>query len=138
MPDETDPQSSVGGGEFEEALEQTGAIPPATPPAVATTGVVSPGADEPTGGHKTPRTKPNQTLAGRVWVAIGCAVVILVLLIIFIAENSRDVTIKFLGLNGTLSLALAMIIAALAGVVITLLVGTARILQLRRQVKKLR
>jgi uncharacterized integral membrane protein len=79
---------------------------------------------------------PRQTVAGRVWVSIGFAVVLLVLLIIFIAENSRDVTISFLGANGTLSLALAMLIAAVAGALITLLVGTTRILQLRREVHR--
>ncbi|MGH2843302.1 MAG: LapA family protein [Solirubrobacteraceae bacterium] len=70
------------------------------------------------------------------WIAIGVAVVVLVLLIIFIAENSQAVTISFLGAKGTLSLGLAMLIAAVAGVVITLLVGTARILQLRREVRR--
>lgn len=75
-------------------------------------------------------------MAGRFWIAIGVAVVLLVLLIIFIAENSRDVTISFLGVEGTISLALAMLISAVAGVVITLLVGTARILQLRREVRR--
>jgi uncharacterized integral membrane protein len=71
-----------------------------------------------------------------VWVSIGFAVILLVLLIIFIAENSRKVTISFLGANGTLSLALAMLIAAVAGALITLLVGTTRIVQLRREVHR--
>ncbi len=79
---------------------------------------------------------PKNTAAGRVWVAIGFAVVLLVLLIIFIAENSRDVTISFLGAKGTISLALAMLIAAVAGALITLLVGTTRILQLRREIHR--
>jgi uncharacterized integral membrane protein len=71
-----------------------------------------------------------------VWVSIGFAVILLVLLIIFIAENSRKVTISFLGANGTVSLALAMLIAAVAGALITLLVGTTRIVQLRREVHR--
>ena len=62
--------------------------------------------------------------------------VVLVLLIIFIAENSNDVTVSFLGAHGTLSLGLAMLIAAVAGVVITLLAGSTRILQLRREVRR--
>jgi uncharacterized integral membrane protein len=85
---------------------------------------------------QTASASPRATVAGRVWVAIGVAVVVLVLLIIFIAQNSREVTISFLGANGTLSLGLAMLIAAVAGVVITLLVGTARIFQLRREVRR--
>lgn len=81
-------------------------------------------------------TPPRATIAGRVWIAIGIAALLLVLLIIFIAENSRRVTISFLGADGSLSLALAMLISAVAGVVITLLAGTARILQLRREVRR--
>ncbi len=88
------------------------------------------------GSATTASPAPKATVAGRVWVAIGIAVVVLVLLIIFIAENSRDVTVSFLGAKGTLSLGLAMLIAALAGVVITLLVGTTRIFQLRREVRR--
>jgi uncharacterized integral membrane protein len=82
------------------------------------------------------RTVPKQTNAGRLWIAIGVAVVLLVLLIIFIAENSHHVTISFLGASGTISSGLAMLISAVAGSVVTLLVGTARILQLRREVRR--
>ena len=66
------------------------------------------------------------------------ATVLLVLLIIFIAENSRSVTISFLGAHGHISLALALLIAAVVGVAVTLLAGTARILQLRREVRRTR
>lgn len=78
----------------------------------------------------------SRTNAGRVWIALALAAVLLVLLIIFIAENSRSVTISFLGANGHISLALALLIAAVAGVVVTLLAGSARILQLRWEVRR--
>jgi uncharacterized integral membrane protein len=117
MTDESPTQMGAG-------LEpEGGARPPATPPPPA-----APSAPE--------AVAPRHTVAGRVWVSIGFAVVLLVLLIIFIAENSRKVTISFLGANGTLSLALAMLIAAVAGALITLLVGTTRIVQLRREVRR--
>jgi uncharacterized integral membrane protein len=87
---------------------------------------------------KTPAPAPARTNAGRLWVAIGVAVVLLVLLIIFIAENSHHVTISFLGASGTISAGLAMLISAVAGAVVTLLVGTARILQLRHEVRRQR
>lgn len=87
-------------------------------------------------GSEPPSPRP--TLAGRVWVAIVVAAILLILLIIFIAENSQKVTISFLGAHGTISLALAMLIAAVAGVLITLLVGSARILQLRLEVQRRR
>lgn len=83
-----------------------------------------------------PAPAPRPTTAGRVWVSLAPATILLVLLIIFIAENSRSVTISFLGANGHISLALALLIAAVAGVVVTLLAGTARILQLRLEVRR--
>ena len=79
---------------------------------------------------------PKPTNAGRVWIAIAVATVLLALLIIFIAENSRSVTISFLGASGHISLALALLIAAVIGAAVTLLAGTARILQLRLEVRR--
>lgn len=86
--------------------------------------------------EEPPTPAPRPTNASRIWVALALATVLLVLLIIFIAENSRSVTISFLGANGHISLALALLIAAVAGVVVTLLAGTARILQLRWEVRR--
>lgn len=87
---------------------------------------------------ETPRTMNTSrtTNAGRVWVAIGVATALLILLIIFIAENSSPVTISFLGAHGSISLALALLIAAVVGAAVTLLAGTARILQLRLEVRR--
>ena len=79
---------------------------------------------------------PRKTVAGRVWFAIVVAAILLIALIIFIAENSQNVTISFLGANGTISLALAILIAAVAGVLISVLVGSTRILQLRMEVQR--
>ncbi len=62
--------------------------------------------------------------------------ILLIALIIFIAENSQNVTISFLGAHGTISLALAILIAAVAGVLISVLVGSTRILQLRLEVQR--
>lgn len=92
-------------------------------------------AEPPSTAAPEPRT-PRPTAAARLWVTIAVATILLILLIVFIAENSRTVTVAFLGLRGTLSLAFAILIAAVAGVLITLLVGTARILQLRRELKR--
>ena len=81
---------------------------------------------------------PRATNAGRIWIALALAIVLLVLLIIFVAENSRSVTVSFLGAHGHISLALALLIAAVAGAAVVLLAGTARILQLRWEVRRTR
>ncbi|HET7530348.1 MAG TPA: lipopolysaccharide assembly protein LapA domain-containing protein [Mycobacteriales bacterium] len=75
--------------------------------------------------------RAQRTWTGRIWTALIPALVFLVLLIVFIAENGQHVEVKFFGATGHISLALALLIAAVAGAVVVLLVGTVRILQLR-------
>jgi uncharacterized integral membrane protein len=75
-------------------------------------------------------------IAGRTWVALALAILLLVLLIIFIAQNSESVTVSFLGAHGHISLGLALLIAAVVGALVALLMWTARILQLRREVRR--
>jgi uncharacterized integral membrane protein len=70
------------------------------------------------------------------WTALIVAGVLLVLLIVFIAQNTDDVHISFFGWDGTAPLAVALLIATAAGVLITAVVGTLRIWQLRRRVKR--
>ena len=77
-------------------------------------------------GAVVPRTR-----AGALWVAAAASIVVLVLLIIFIAQNTGTVGVHFLGLYGQISLGLMLLIAAVVGAALVVIVGTARILQLR-------
>jgi uncharacterized integral membrane protein len=72
-----------------------------------------------------------RTRTSSVWVSISVALIFLVLLIIFIAQNDRKVPLHFLGASGNVSEALALVAAAVAGAILVLLVGVARIVQLR-------
>jgi putative membrane protein len=72
-----------------------------------------------------------RTRTSSTWVSIAVAVVFLVLLIIFIAQNDRKVPLHFFGASGTVSEALALIAAAVGGAALVLAVGVARIVQLR-------
>ena len=72
-----------------------------------------------------------RTRTGRLWLMLVPTLIFLILLIVFIAENGQRVELKFFGATGHASLALALLIAAVAGAVLVLLVGGARILQLR-------
>src|SRR4051794_5061881 len=76
-------------------------------------------------------TRAQRTRTGRVWVALVPALVFLILLIVFIAENGQRVQVKFFGASGHISLAVALLVAAVAGAVLVLLIGAARIIQLR-------
>jgi len=75
--------------------------------------------------------RAQRTRTGRVWAALIPALVFLVLLIVFIAENGQRVEVKFFGASGHISLALALLVSAVAGAVVVLLIGGARIVQLR-------
>lgn len=77
-----------------------------------------------------------RTRAGRTWLAIAPALVFLVLLIVFIAQNGQSVKVTFFGATGHPPLAVALLIAAVAGAVIVLLAGSVRILQLRKATRR--
>jgi uncharacterized integral membrane protein len=76
-----------------------------------------------------------RTSAGAAWVGVCAAAIIAVALIIFAVQNTRSVEISFLGMTTNTPLALALLIGAIGGVLLTLVLGTARITQLRRQVR---
>jgi uncharacterized integral membrane protein len=71
-------------------------------------------------------------------VGLGVVAVLLILLIVFLAENEHEVKISFLGASTNFPLGLALLLAAVAGVVITLLAGGTRIMQLRREIRRQR
>ncbi len=61
---------------------------------------------------------------------------ILIALIIFIAQNAGAVQVSFVSLHGRFSLAVALLAAVAAGCLLTLVLGTTRVLQLRRLVRR--
>jgi len=77
------------------------------------------------------RTKISSTRTG----LIAGAVVLLVVLI-FIIQNAHAVSISFLGAHLHLSLAVALLLAAVAGALVMTAAGTARITQLRRIMRR--
>jgi putative membrane protein len=70
----------------------------------------------------------------RTGLIAGAAVLIVVL--IFIIQNAHAVNIAFLGAHLHLSLAVALLLAAVAGALAMAAVGTARITQLRRIMRR--
>lgn len=84
------------------------------------------GIPPPTAEHVTP------TRISASWTAVVAAVVMLIVLVIFIAENTQRSTVNFVGFHGHAPTAVVLLIAAIAGSVIVIIVGAARILQLRK------
>jgi uncharacterized integral membrane protein len=68
---------------------------------------------------------------GGVWVALIVATFVLLLLLIFILQNGQPAEVSFLGAHGTLPMGVALLLAAVFGVLLVALPGTARIIQLR-------
>lgn len=79
-----------------------------------------------------------QSRTGVLWTALAVAGVVLVFLLIFVAQNFTAVTVHFLGLEFSLPIGLALLFAAIVGGVLVWLAGTARMIQMRRAVKKAR
>jgi putative membrane protein len=95
---------------------------PANPPSTLAKVVTNP----PT-TSRVPRTR-----IGAAWFGICAAALAFVALIIFMLQNTRSVEVTFLWMHGTLPLALALLIAGVGVTILAMVVGTARITQLRR------
>ncbi len=78
------------------------------------------------------------TRASAAWMATGVALLLLILLIIFMAQNTTKIEIHFLGLDGSISLGLALLIAAVGGGVLVAITGVTRVTQLRLNARKTR
>jgi uncharacterized integral membrane protein len=68
---------------------------------------------------------------GGLWVASILFAVVLLLLLIFVLENGQSADVAFFGVHAHLPMGVALLLAAVFGVLLVALPGTARILQLR-------
>ncbi|WP_390828773.1 LapA family protein [Lentzea alba] len=70
------------------------------------------------------------------WIAVLIAIVVLIFLLVFILQNGGNTTIRFLWGEFSLPLGVALLFGAIGGALLVAVVGAARILQLRRQAKR--
>lgn len=70
------------------------------------------------------------------WWAIVVGVVILIALLIFIAQNTESIAAHFLFFDWSLPVGVGYLLSAVAGASTAVLVGAARMVQVRRAVKK--
>jgi uncharacterized integral membrane protein len=104
--------------------EDSGATQPETPqPADTTT---------PT-GKTLPRTRISSA-----WTTVAVGLVFLIALLIFIFQNLNNVRVTFLAFHGSFPLALSLLCSAVGGALIVLLLGMARMIQLRRAARRQR
>jgi uncharacterized integral membrane protein len=62
--------------------------------------------------------------------------IVLIVLLVFILENTQSVKISFFGASGHLPLGVALLLAAIGGALLVGIIGAARIVQLRRHVRR--
>ncbi|WP_406081766.1 lipopolysaccharide assembly LapA domain-containing protein [Micromonospora sp. NBC_00858] len=68
---------------------------------------------------------------GGLWVAAVVFAFVLLLLLIFVLQNGQRAEVSFLGAHGHLPMGVALVLAAVFGILLVALPGTARIVQLR-------
>ncbi|WP_067976722.1 LapA family protein [Mycolicibacter icosiumassiliensis] len=95
--------------------------------------------DPPQGEASSPPPPPAAmplTRAGALWSALIAGFLVLIVLLVFVTQNTRPVDLAFLAWTWSLPTGVAILLAAIGGGLLTALVGTARIFQLRRAAKK--
>jgi uncharacterized integral membrane protein len=122
-----DPGAPEPGPAAEKADEELPGEPAAEPAA------------EPAGeaGRRRPagfddKGRVRRTRSSAAWVGAVVAALLMVLLLVFIVQNSDPVRFRFFGWEGEMPLAVAVLLAAVAGVLLVAIPGSLRIFQLRR------
>jgi uncharacterized integral membrane protein len=76
------------------------------------------------------------TRAAALWSALVVGFLILIVLLVFILQNTDSTTVHLFGWAWSLPVGVAILLAAVGGGLVTFLAGTVRIIQLRRAAKK--
>ncbi|HWM02594.1 MAG TPA: LapA family protein [Actinophytocola sp.] len=87
---------------------------------------------QPAAGTEPPKQRGR---VGAVWWGLIIAAVVLVLILVFVIQNSQTVEVSYFGWQGRLSLAVAMLLGVAAGALLVVIPGTVRILRLRNKVR---
>jgi uncharacterized integral membrane protein len=83
-----------------------------------------------------PSTSLHRSRASGLWIALTGSAVVLLFLLIFILQNNVPTEIRFLGLQSTLPVGVALLFAAALGILLVAIPGGLRILQLRRAARR--
>jgi|HubBroStandDraft_3_1064219.scaffolds.fasta_scaffold66527_3 uncharacterized integral membrane protein len=123
-----------------EPASHTSTLPPASPngtappPGPAPASAPGPSAS----AARPPRRRLLGSRIGAAHAALIAGAVVLIVVLVFIIENAHAVTITFFGAHLQISLAVALLLAAIGGALIMAAVGTARITQLRMSLRRSR
>jgi uncharacterized integral membrane protein len=81
-------------------------------------------------------TSVKSTRASRAWLKVLPAVVLLAAIVMFVVQNSRSAKVSFAMASGRVPLAVALLASAALGALFVLAVGSIRILQLRKMIRR--
>src|SRR5690348_11936059 len=113
---------------------------PTAPPPAATSTLPPPSANGSAPpappAPRAPARGPARTKISSMRTGLIAGTAALIVVLIFIIQNAHAVSISFLGAHLRLSLAVALLIAAIAGALVMAAAGTARITQLRRIMRR--
>ena len=94
------------------------------------------GSSRPPPAAPAPRPGSAHTRISGLRTALIAGIAALILVVIFVIQNTQAVSISFLGAHLRLSLAVALLLAAITGALLMATAGTARITQLRRTLRR--
>jgi uncharacterized integral membrane protein len=117
------------------AEQPTAPVP--VPVAVPGPATSDPTATGPAGAPATdaaPKVRRSRT--GVVWVGLILSALVLLFLLVFIVQNNAPVQISFFALQGVLPSGVALLLAAIAGILLGAIPGSVRIFQLRRAARR--
>lgn len=112
-------------------------VEPVEPPSADTPAAAEPPESHPARserGHV--QATPPRTRTSRAFSGLVAGAIVLILLLIFILENTQTVKISFLGASGHIALGIALLLGAVGGALLTGALGAARIAQVRRHTKR--
>ena len=93
---------------------------------------------EPTPAQQPPHLKVPATRTGRTWIGVAIGLVLLLVVIIFVAQNQHDTKLSFLWIHGTVTVGVTVLLAFVVGGLCVVLIGTALLTQLRLTARRYR
>ena len=91
---------------------------------------------EESGAEPVPAEAIRSTRTSRAWIRLLPALIVLVVILVFVFQNPKDVKVSLFTFSGTFPLSVALLGAVILGALMAVALGSLRIFQLRRQVRR--
>ena len=109
---------------------------PATDPGIPTVQAAPEAPTVPTAQPEKPAPAVRRSRSGGLWTGLILSAIVLIFLLVFILQNQDSVRITFLWFGGSLPVGVALLLAAIAGLLLVAIPGGVRMTQLRRTARR--